>query len=65
MKCGAAEGQISWTDRVRNESVLKNESMRRRMFYTQYKRKADWIGHILCGNCLLKQVIEGQIEDVC
>jgi len=24
--------------------------------------KANWIGHILCRNCLLKQVIEGKIE---
>ena len=26
------------------------------------KRKADWIGHILRRNCLLKQVIEGKIK---
>jgi len=26
------------------------------------KRKADWIGHILSRNCLLKQVIEGKIK---
>ena len=26
------------------------------------KRKANWIGHILCRNCLLKQVIEGKIK---
>ena len=26
------------------------------------KRKANWISHILCRNCLLKQVIEGKIE---
>jgi hypothetical protein len=25
------------------------------------KRKANWIGHILCRNCLLQQVIEGKI----
>jgi hypothetical protein len=23
-------------------------------------RKAHWIGHILCRNCLLKQVMEGK-----
>jgi hypothetical protein len=22
----------------------------------------DWIGHILCRNCLLKHVIEGKVE---
>jgi hypothetical protein len=26
------------------------------------KRKANWIGHILRRNCLLKEVIEGKIE---
>jgi hypothetical protein len=26
------------------------------------KRKANWIGHILCRNCLLEQVIEGKIK---
>jgi len=26
------------------------------------KRKANWIGHILHKNCLLKQVIEGKIK---
>jgi hypothetical protein len=26
------------------------------------KRKANWIGHILSRNCLLKQVIEGKIQ---
>ena len=26
------------------------------------KRKANWIGHILHRNCLLKQVIEGKIK---
>ena len=26
------------------------------------KRKANWIGHILRRNCLLKQVIEGTIK---
>jgi hypothetical protein len=26
------------------------------------KRKANWTGHILCRNCLLKQVIEGKIK---
>jgi hypothetical protein len=27
-----------------------------------YKRKANWIGHILHRNCLLKHVIEGMKE---
>ena len=30
--------------------------------YEIRKRKANWIGHILRRNCLLKQVIEGKIK---
>jgi hypothetical protein len=26
------------------------------------RRKANWIGHILRGNCLLKHVIKGKLE---
>jgi hypothetical protein len=29
---------------------------------TIIKRKANWIGHILRRNCLLRQVIEGKIN---
>ena len=31
-------------------------------FFSSRKRKANWIGHILRRNCLLKQVIEGKIK---
>jgi len=32
--------------------------------YPAYKkrRKANWIGHILCRNCHIKTVIEGKIK---
>ena len=29
---------------------------------TAKRRKANWIGYILCRNCLLEQVIEGKVE---
>jgi hypothetical protein len=35
--------------------------MRRGISYIK-RRKADWIGHILCRNCFLKRSIEGKIE---
>jgi hypothetical protein len=31
--------------------------------HTTKRRKANWIGHILRRNCLLKHVIEGKRED--
>ena len=32
------------------------------MLHTIKRRKANWIGHILLRNCLLKHSIEGKIE---
>ena len=34
----------------------------RSTLHTIQRRKANWVGHILCRNCLLKYVIEGKIE---
>jgi hypothetical protein len=34
----------------------------RNILCTVNRRKANWIGHILCGNCLLKHATEGKIE---
>ena len=53
---------ISWTDHVRNEEVLLRVNEQRNILHEIRKRKANWIGHILRKNCLLKQVIEGQIK---
>jgi hypothetical protein len=53
--------KISWTDRVRNE-VLHRVKEDRNILHTIKRRKADWIGHILRRNCLLKHVIEGKLE---
>jgi hypothetical protein len=37
-------------------------SEQRNILHEIIKRKANWIGHILRRNCLLKQVIEGKIK---
>jgi hypothetical protein len=34
----------------------------RDILHTKKREEANWIGHILCRNCLLKHVIEGTIE---
>jgi hypothetical protein len=54
--------EISWTDRVRNEEVLLRVKEQRDILHEISKRKANWIGHILCRNCLLQQVIEGKLK---
>ena len=54
--------KIIWTDYVRNEGVLLRVNEQRNILHEIRKRKANWIGHILRRNCLLKQVIEGKIK---
>jgi len=47
---------------VRNEEVLLRVKEQRNILHEISKRKANWIGHILGGNCLLQRVIEGKIK---
>jgi hypothetical protein len=49
-KDGISVGPIVWV------------SYESKIVHTAYRRKANWIGHILRGNCLIKHVIEGKIE---
>ena len=54
--------KISWTDHVRNGEVLLRVNEPRDILHEIRKRKANWIGHILRRNCLLQEVIEGNIK---
>ena len=56
MWCWRRMEKISWTDHVRRVNEQRNVLQEIR------KRKANWIGHNLRRNCLLKQVIEGKIK---
>jgi hypothetical protein len=47
---------------VRNEEVLLTVKEQRNILHEISKRKANWIGHILCRNCLLQQVTEGKVK---
>jgi hypothetical protein len=55
--------EISWTDHVRiggsDTEIVKKQ---RNMLHEIRIRKDNWICHILRRNCLLKQVIEGNIK---
>jgi hypothetical protein len=53
--------KIRWTDRVRNE-VLNGVKEERNILGRIKRRKASWIGHILCRNCLLEHFFEGKVE---
>ena len=42
--------------------MLLRVNGQRKILYEIRKLKANWVGHILRRNCLLKQVIEGKIK---
>jgi len=42
--------------------ILLRIKEQRNILHEISKRKANWIGHILCRNCLLQRVIEGKIK---
>jgi hypothetical protein len=54
--------KISWIDHVTYEEVLLRVNEQRNILHEIRKRKANWIGHIVRRNCLLKQVIDGKIK---
>jgi replicative superfamily II helicase len=62
MQCWRRMEKISWTDRVRNEQILQRAKEERKILQTIKRRKANWIGHSLRRNCLLKHVTEEKIE---
>jgi hypothetical protein len=59
MWCSRRVEKVSRIGRMKNEEGLQR--LEERNFLLTVKRnKANWIGHILRGNCLLKYVIEGK-----
>jgi hypothetical protein len=48
---------------VRHEEILLRVKEQSNTLHEISKRKANWIGHILRKNCLLRQVIEGKIKE--
>jgi hypothetical protein len=44
-----------------NEEVLERVQEQKNVLHT-IKRKANWIGHILRRNCVLKQIVERKVE---
>jgi hypothetical protein len=56
------DGEDHLDDRVGNEEVLQRVKKERNILLTIKRRKANWTGHTLRRDCLLKHVIEGKIE---
>jgi hypothetical protein len=47
---------------VRNGKVLHGVKEKRNILHTTKRRNANWIGHILRRNCLLKQFTKGKTK---
>jgi hypothetical protein len=54
--------KISWTNRVKNEEALQRVKQEGNILHIIKRGKANWIGHILRTNGLLKHFIEEKIE---
>jgi hypothetical protein len=53
--------EISWNHRLRNVELLYSQGGEDILRIIK-RREANWIGQLLRSNCLVKHVIEGQIE---
>ena len=53
---------VGWKDRKSNEQVLHDVGEEKNLLNTIVKRKTNWIGHVLRGDGLMKDMIEGRID---
>jgi len=53
--------RISWTYKITNEEVLRRVGEKRTTLETIVRRKKNWIGHIMRGDGLMKEVMEGKM----
>jgi hypothetical protein len=54
--------KISWTEKMTNEAVMKIIGEKQRMVAVIIQRKKNWIGHVVRGDGLLREVIEGKMD---
>ncbi|KAI5717433.1 hypothetical protein M8J77_005795 [Diaphorina citri] len=54
--------KIKWSDKIRNEEVLRRVGEERSILKTIKKRKANWLGHILRRDCIQRRIMEDKIE---
>jgi len=55
--------KISWTAHVSNKEVWSLVNEQRCLVHVVKQRQANWIGHVLRHDCLLKTVLEGKMEE--
>ena len=56
--------KIKWSEKVTNEQFLYRIGEKRTLLNNILRIKANWNGHILKRNCLLRDAIEGQMTEV-
>ena len=54
--------KIKWDDKITNEEVLRRVDESKCLMKTIWVRKKNWIGHVLRGDGLLKDVLEGRMS---
>lgn len=54
--------RVSWTEHKSNEEVLKKVEEERSLMNTIRTRQKNWMGHILRGNSLQRDIVEGKME---
>ena len=52
---------IKWQDHITNKEVLNKVGEKRSLINTITRRQKNWIGHVLTGNNLIKELIEGRL----
>src|SRR4051812_7480277 len=53
--------KVSWKDKISSKKVLEMVEEKRCLINTITQRKKNWIGHVLRGNGLLRDVMEGKM----
>ncbi|KAI5752247.1 hypothetical protein M8J77_015168 [Diaphorina citri] len=53
---------IKWSDKIRNEEVLRRVEEERNIVKTIKKRKASWVGHILRRDCIQRKIMDIKFE---
>ena len=54
--------KISWRDKIRNDEVFARVKEERCLIRTIRQRQKNWIGHVLRGDGLLRDVMEERVK---
>ena len=54
--------KISWRDKIRNEEVFARLMEERYLIRTIRQRQKNWIGHVLRGDGLWRDVMKGRVK---